>query len=334
MRLGLAVPLEAIGLRASLDLAREAEALGYDDVWSSEVAGPDGFTPLAALAATTSRVRLGLALAPAFTRPPALLAMSAASLQVVSDGRFVLGLGASSPAIVGRWMGARYVKPRTRVKETVEALRLALSGEKVDYAGATLDVHDFRLALGATWVPIYIGALGPRMFELAGAIGDGVLISLGAAHAVSKLLASFRQGAAGAGRDPGELDVWCRVLVAADEDGPELEQMLRRFLVGYGTVPAYNAHLANQGYEREAAAMAQAWAERRRADAVAAVSDGLLRGLVAYGSAERCVERLRAYRDAGVKTLVVDPVSAAPDPAERHRRVRRTVHIVQEGLAQ
>jgi probable F420-dependent oxidoreductase len=332
MRLGLAVPLEAIGLSASLDLARDAEALGYDDVWSSEVAGPDGFTPLAALAATTSRVRLGLALAPAFTRPPALLAMSAAALQEISGGRFVLGVGASSPAIVGSWMGTPYDRPRTRVRETVEALQLILSGEKTTYAGETLEVHGFRLGTGASWVPIQIGALGPRMFELAGELGDGVLISLGAAHAIPRLLERFHAGARVAGRDPAGLEVWCRVLVAADEEGPEVEAMLRRFLVGYGTVPAYNAHLARQGYAEEAAAMVAAWTGGRRADATAAVSDRLLRGLVAFGSAQACVEHLRAYRQAGVTTLVIDPVSAAADPAERMRRVRATVTTVLEGL--
>jgi probable F420-dependent oxidoreductase len=317
MRVGLAVPIEAIGLAASLELAREAEAIGYDDAWSSEIAGADGFSPLAALAATTSRLRLGLALAPAFTRPPALLAMSAAGLQAISGGRFVLGVGASSPPIVERWMGGEFGLPLTRVRETVEALRLILSGEKVSYAGRTLRVDDFRLALGPTWVPI---------------LGDGVLISVVAAHAVPGLVAGLHEGARGAGRDPGDLGVWCRVLVAVDEDGPELEAMLRRFVAGYGTVPAYNAHLTRQGYAVEAAAMADAWAGGRRAESTAAVSDRLLRGVVAFGSAGECVRALRAYRDAGVTTLVIDPVSAAPDPAERMRRVRRTVTTVLEGL--
>jgi probable F420-dependent oxidoreductase len=331
MKLGLTVPLEAIGLRESLALARDAEDLGYDELWSSEVATADGFAPLAALAATTRRVRLGVALVPAFSRPAALLAMSAATLQTISDGRFVLGLGASSPTIVGRWMGMDYARPRTRVRDTVDAVRALLTGEKVSFEGRDIHTHDFRLGLGPTWVPIYIGALGPRMYRLAGELADGVLMSFACAEGVPALLDDFRAGAQAAGRDPDELDVWCRVMVAADEEGPELRAMLRRFVAGYGTVAAYNELLARQGFPEEARAMAAAWADGRRSDAVDAVGDELLDSLVATGSVARCVERLRAYADAGVRTLTIEPVSAVLDPAERLRRVRTTVEAI--GLA-
>ena len=168
--LGLALPLPGVDYGVSEELARGAEAAGYAGVWTSETAQFDGFTPLAALAPVTDQLRLGLALAPAFTRPPALLAMTAASMQRVSGGRFVLGIGSSSPAIVDRWMGLEYERPLTRVRETVTVLRQIFTGDKVTYAGRTLRVEDFRLEAGPTWMPILIGALGPKMYRLAGSL--------------------------------------------------------------------------------------------------------------------------------------------------------------------
>ncbi|HVW46348.1 MAG TPA: LLM class F420-dependent oxidoreductase [Solirubrobacterales bacterium] len=328
MRLGLAVPIEALGLAETLAVARDAETLGYDDLWTSEVGTVDGFAPLAALAEATTTTRLGLSLAPVFTRPAALLAMSAATLQTIAEGRFVLGLGSSSPAIVERWMGGTYERPLTRVRETVEAVRAMLSGEKVTIEGETIRSHDFRLGLGPTWVPIYIGALGPKMSRLAGEIADGILLSFATAEGAPILLDDFRAGARAAGRDPADLGVQCRVTVSADPDGPELQTMLRRFIVGYGTVPAYNAHLARQGFPAEAAAMAAAWAEGRRADALEAVSENLLRSLIPSGSPAECLERLGAYAAAGIDTVTIEPVSAAPDPAERRTRVRRLIEAI------
>jgi probable F420-dependent oxidoreductase len=328
MRLGLAVPIEALGLAGTMEVARDAEALGFTDLWTSEVGTSDGFSPLAALAEATTETRLGIALAPVYTRPAALLAMSAATVQTISAGRFVLGLGASSPPIVERWMGGTYERPLTTVRETAEAVRGMLSGEKIDVDGETIRSHDFRLGLGATWVPIHLGALGPKMFRLAGEIADGVLLSFVVAPAIPTLLEGFRDAAREAGRDPDELGVSARVTVCADEEGPETATMLRRFIAGYGTVPAYNAHLVRQGFPEEAEAMASAWADGRRKDAVAAVSENLLRTLIATGSVADCVERLKAYNAAGVDTVTIEPVSAAADPAERSRRVRATIEAI------
>lgn len=327
-RLGLAVPIDGMGLRESLELAVEAEALGYDDAWSYEVSGTDGFTPLAWLAARTERLRLGISLVPAFHRPPALLGMSSASLQELAGGRFVLGLGSSSPTIVERWMGGVHERPLTRVRETVEALRLVLAGGKVDYDGETVRVDGFRLALPAAQVPVLLGALGPRMHRLAGAVGDGLITVFTTVEATPALLGDFHAGARDAGRDPASLGVVSKQFVAVDEDDEALRAMLRRFVCGYATVPAYNALIARQGFAEEAERMAAAWAEGRREDALAAVTDELLEALIAFGSADRCASRLRAHAGAGVTTLLIAPVTAVRDPVELRRRVRATVEQI------
>ncbi|HEX4107122.1 MAG TPA: LLM class F420-dependent oxidoreductase [Solirubrobacteraceae bacterium] len=319
-RLGLAVPIEGLPLRDALDLAVRASELGYDDCWSYEVNVSDGFTPLAWLTGQAPSLRLGISIIPAFTRPPALLAMTSASLQQLSGGRFVLGLGSSSPNIVERWMGGTYERPLTRVRETVEAVRLVLSAEKASYHGTTLRLDDFRLDMEPTPVPIMLGALGPRMFALAGEIGDGVITVFNSVAATAALIAEC---------GPGDgFDVVSKLFIAVDEDDAALRDMLRRMLTGYGTVPAYNRYLARQGYAAQASAMAEAWARGDRRAALAAVDDEMLGQIFVFGSAADCARRLRDYAAAGVRTVLIAPMTAAGDPTERRRRVEHTIEQV------
>lgn len=310
MRLGTVLPVAGMSLRDSLDVGVAAEALGYDDVWTSEVDAQDGLTSLAALAARTDRVRLGVSLLPAQTRPPALLAMSAASLQDLSLGRFVLGLGASTPTVVEGWMGLEQQRPATRVRETILAVRLALTGERIDFEGDTVSMTGFRLGLPASHVPIMVGALGPGMFRLAGEEADGVLLSFTAAAAIPLLLEEFRSAA---GTRVDELDIVCRVPVAFGQDSPPLRAALRRLLAGYAIVPAYRASFSRQGFTDEVGEIAAAWAGGDRAGAAGLVSESMLESLTVFGSAEQCAGKLAAYRDAGVKTLLVSPVSTESD---------------------
>src|SRR5437660_4200299 len=140
-RLGLTPPIEVTGFASAVDLCAQAERLGYTDVWSAEVGAVDAFSPLAAIAVKTERVRLGTALVPVFNRPPALTAMSAAGLQQLSGGRFVLGVGLSSPAIVSSWMGLAFDGRVKRIEEYVEVLREALAGKTGDYRGGSAGRH-------------------------------------------------------------------------------------------------------------------------------------------------------------------------------------------------
>lgn len=329
--LGLAVPIEGLSLRESLELAAEAEGMGYSDAWSYEVDTNDGFTPLGWLAARTRRMRLCISLVPAFSRPPALLAMTVSGLQDISDGRLLLGLGASSPAVIGGWMGLDHAKPLTRVRETIEATRLALTGERATYRGETVRMEGFRLGGAPTTVPIALGALGPRMNRLAGSDADGLIMVFNVPERTPVLLEQFRAGAREAGRPAGE--VITKVFVAVDEDLDTLRPQLRRFITGYAVVPAYNDLLSRQGFAAEARALATAWAEGRRRDALEAVTDDLLRTLIVFGSAAACEAQLRAHLDNGVDSLIIAPITAAADPNERRARIRNTVEQVARRLA-
>jgi probable F420-dependent oxidoreductase len=312
-RLGLSIPLTDFSLAESVDIARRAESLGYTDAWSTEAAAWDGFSPLVALGARTEHMRVGLGIAPAFTRPPTLLAMTAATVQALVSGRFCLGLGASTEAVVGRWMGLEYARPYQRVMETLEVVQRVLHGERVSYVGETVRVQDFQLRLPGglpTPPPVLLGALGPRMLRLAGAHADGVVLVNVGPRMIETMLQTFWAGADASGRDHRPLDVICRVGVAVDEDSAELRADLRRHIASYGSTRAYNMFFQRQGFETEARAMRAAWEQRDGKAASAAVSDAMLDELFVLGDAERCRARLEAYYAAGVRTVLVMPMSA------------------------
>jgi probable F420-dependent oxidoreductase len=320
-RLGLTVGLEGLSLVDQLRVARESESWGYTDIWSAETAGPDGFSPLAAIAATTSKVRLGTAIVPVFTRPAALTAMSAAAIQEISGGRFVLGLGTSSDIIVNNWMGESFERPLTRLREYVEAIREILAGKKTDFDGKTTTTHGFRLQLPVEEPPpIYIAALGPKACRLAGEVADGVIFFLKGPEGVATAMEHVRAGAEAAGRDADAIDAVIRVLVALDEDEQVLSHIGRRLTAQYAMVDVYNRSLRAEGFVEEADGIRARWQAGDRNGALEKVSDRMLDNLHVFGDLDRCRERIAAFRAAGIKTPVLAPFSIAGDPTERATR--------------
>ncbi|HEX2294116.1 MAG TPA: LLM class F420-dependent oxidoreductase [Actinomycetota bacterium] len=321
-RLGLTIGFEGTGLRDAVELARHAEELGYTDLWTAEVGGADALTPLAALAVTTSSARLGTGIVPVFTRPPALLAMSAAALGDLSGGRFVLGLGTSSNVIVERWMGERFARPLTRLREYVEVVRACLTGDKVEFHGLTTRVDGFRLQHAPADVPIHVAALGPAACALAGEVGDGIVFFL-------KTPDGVREGLSWANaqrRDRGPLDVVIRLPFLVDHEPEVLSVAARRLLLSYAPVDVYARSLAAQGFGVEIAAIREAWNAGDRRRAVELVPDHMIDALFVTG-VDRAAARLDELRAAGVTTPVLLPMSFA-DPAERAGRVRRAVEAL------
>lgn len=294
-RLGLTIPVLPFDVRKSCELARKAEDLGYTDVWSAEAGGTDGFSMAAAAAIATERVRLGTAIVPVFTRPPALIAMSTLTVHQASGGRFCLGLGASSPTIVERWMGTAFDRPVVRIRETVQVVRAALTGDKVDFEGTTVRVKGFRLEQGAEGeVPIFLAALGPRMLSLADEIADGVALFL-ASEAGVRL----------AKESAPSCEMLARLICFVGDEPSDVRDFARWLLAPYLSVPGYNRFVAAQGFEEEAAAVATAWGAGDRQGALASISDALVDALVISGPAGACRERVQSLREAGLDTPVL-----------------------------
>src|ERR1700679_3607879 len=186
-RYGITIPFEGVTLLEHRDWFHRLADLGYSDVWSSEVDGADGFTPLTVAALSEPRLNLGVAVTPAFTRGPGLLAMSIASMAEVAGGRFTMGLGASSQPVVERWNGIAYEKPYQRTRDVLRFVKRALDGEKIDEVFETFEVHGFKLSRPVIErPPILLGALRPGMLRLAGEEADGAILNWLAASDVAQ----------------------------------------------------------------------------------------------------------------------------------------------------
>src|SRR5262245_4128219 len=310
-RLAISLPVPFASPRACVELARTAEReWGYDAIWLAETNGPDSASLAGALALATERAALGTAIVPAQTRTPALLAMTAATVAGLAPGRFVLGLGSSSHAIVEGWHGLPFEKPLARVRETVAIVRAALAGEKTDFEGKTARSRGLRLGfVPERPVPIYLAALRERMLELAGEIGDGLIVNLFPVTAMPRILAAWRRGAARAGRDLGSGEVVCRFQVAVTDDVPAARRLVRAAFTGYVAQPVYNAYFRWCGFEVEAAAVAEAFARGDRAASSAAMTDELIDRVSILGSASRCREQIAEFVAAGVTTPVISPIA-------------------------
>lgn len=322
MRLGLTLPLAGVDVGEAVGLAAAAEDAGFEDCWLAEMAGPDSVSLAGALAVTTG-LRVGTGIVAVQTRSPFVLAMTAATLARLSGGRFVLGLGASSEAIVSGWNGVPYERPLARVRETVTVVRALLRGEKVTYAGETLRLSGGRLTvLPDRPVPVHVAALNTGMLRLAGAVADGVVLVLRGPHHLAAAREVVAEGARDAGRDPSEVEIVVRVPVALGDDPDERARRLRAALVTYLGVPAYNRYLASLGYREEAERARAAWAAGDRAGTLAAVSDGLLGEVAVSGDAAACRLGIDRYRAAGVDALALLPVAG---DLEAHRAAVATL---------
>lgn len=321
-RWALTVPLEGFTLAELGELAREAERLGYTDAWSFEVDGVDGFSPLAVVGMATG-MRVGTAIANAYTRGPATLAMSAAGLAEIAPGRFCLGIGAGSQVIVEQWNGGAFLKPATRVREMVQVLRTALAGERVVFDGQTLRVDGFRLSRPpARPVPIHVAALRPGMLRLAGEVADGAILNWLAADDVPRSAAVVHEAARQAGRDPASIEISARLFVHVDPPGPAADLAARRHITAYLNVPVYRAFHEWLGRTEALGTMWQAWARGDRKAAVAAIPDQVVDALIPRGSMAEIRARIRRYFEAGLDTAFLSLHTSEPDPAKRREVLR------------
>lgn len=266
-------------------------------------------------------MRIGTAVVPIYNRTPMVLAMTAASLSQLSNGRFVLGIGTSSENIVERWNGIAFEKPYTRMRETLRVVKDLLAGEKVTFAGETLRLDGYRMTVAAAGEPkVYIGALNRRMLRLAGEMADGVILNMLAPEHMKIVLAEVAEGAVAAGRDPNEIESVARIHMVYDQPFDVAAPLVRAVFGAYAATSVYNRFFDWIGFETEAAAIAKAWAAKDREGVAAGVSDELVRTIAVTGSAAECRVRLDEYFEAGLDVAALNPLTL--DPADAYRMMR------------
>jgi probable F420-dependent oxidoreductase len=277
-RWGMTIPLGGVPLADHAAVYQALGEAGFTDLWSSEVAGTDAFTPLALASAWAPRMRLGTAIAPVFTRGPGLLAMTAAALAEAAPGRFQLGIGASSPVVVGDWNAVEFTEPYARSRDMLRFLKSALAGELVDQEYETFAVRRFRLERPPADPPqILLAALRPGMLRLAAAEADGVILNWLAASDVATALAETTTAGTG-------FEVATRIFVCPTDDDAYARTIGRRLIAAYLTVPAYAAFHRWLGRADTLSPMWQAWSAGNRKAAVAAIPDDVVDALVIHGT--------------------------------------------------
>jgi coenzyme F420-dependent oxidoreductase len=297
-RRDIVVPGGMPSLEAVVELAERAESLGYDRLSVPEVTGRDAVTVLATLAARTDDIGLSNDVLSPWGRSPAILGQTAVTLQEASGGRYRMGLGTSSPALTAQWHLEGYDRPLRRLRETIEIVTQVADGGRLEYDGEVFDGGGLSLrGVDPAEVPIDVAALGPKTTELAGRFADGWVPQLFTTDALRDRLADLRRGAELGDRDPSDLRVAVTVRSCALEDVGRAREVAGRqiaFMVAaYG--PYYRRSIARQGFEAETDAIHGAWTDGDRGEAVAAVTDEMVDGLVAAGSPETVRETVARY---------------------------------------
>ncbi len=329
--------------KSALAYAVEAERLGVDSAWTAETWGYDGATPLAYLAAQTTRIRLGAGILQVGTRSPALTAMTALALASLSGDRFLLGLGVSGPQVIEGWHGVPFARPLQRLRETVEIVRRVTRGERLVYDGEIYTVPlpggEGKALISSVpprpHLPVYLATLGPKSLELTGALADGWLGTSFIPEHASLFFAPIAAGAAQAGRTLADLDLQVAAGVVAFSD--DVERLIAPRKPGLAfTLGAmgsrqhnfYNEVFQRSGYADVALEVQDLWFKKQREAAVARIPDELVLKTNLIGTEEMVRERLRAHRHAGVNTLQVLPDGETLD--ERLATLARLVELVKE----
>jgi len=324
------VPLRvAIWAEASADgvtFVQEAERLGVHSAWAAEAWGYDALTPLAFLAGRTSSIGLGTSIAQLGARTPAMLAMSAMSMQALSGGRFILGLGTSGPQVMEGWHGVRFDAPVQRTRETIEIVRAITAGERLDHQGRLYQLplpggegKAIRSMAAPVHVPIYVASLGPANLRMTGELADGWIGTAFIPESADAFLGPLRDGAEKAGRTLADLDLTVAATVEITDD---LDEAARRHARGYAFTfgamgsPEHNFYkdaFGRQGYGDAAADVQKLWLAGRREEAADAVPVELGVKTNLLGPPSAVKKRLRVYRDAGIGTIKVGVAGSGLD---------------------
>jgi len=322
---------------------QEAERLGYDSVWAAEAYGSDAATVLAFLAAGTSRIRLGSAIFQMPARSPAMTAMTAATIDQLSGGRMLLGIGSSGPQVAEGWHGQRFARQLQRTREYVAVVRMALARERLEYHGETIDLPlpdgpgkplKLMIAPAQERIPIYLAAIGPKNTALAGEVADGWIPTFFSPEHVATFRSLLEEGAARSGRSLERFDI-APVVNAYVSDDLELARNLMRpglalYIGGMGSREQnfYNRLVQRYGFEAAAREIQDLYLAGKKEEAAGAIPAELIDMVSLCGPRDAVRERLAAFREAGVGTLIVAPMTfSAGDRSSQLRAISELTDV-------
>jgi F420-dependent oxidoreductase-like protein len=346
MKLGVHIGYWGLGLTSAdqLSIVQEAERLGYDSVWTAEAYGSDAATILAWLAGQTSTIKLGSGIFQMPGRSAAMTAMTAATIDQLSDGRMLLGIGSSGPQVSEGWHGVRFGKQIQRTREYIEVLRIALARQRLEYHGETIQLplpdgpgKALKLTIAPVQerMPIYLAAIGPKNTALAGEVADGWMPTLLSPEHLPLLRESLEEGAARAGRSLDGFDIAPTVNVNITEDDVDgardaVRPFMALYIGGMGSREKnfYNTLVQRYGFEDAAREVQDLYLAGQKEEAAAALPVELIDLVSLVGPRDRVRDRLRAFRDAGVGTLGVSPMAWTRD--ERIKQLRLVAELAEE----
>jgi len=293
-------------LTKSLERVGLADRLGFDAAYATHIAGRDSLTVLMADAGASERIRLGTGVVPIFSRTPATMAQTAATIDEFSGGRMVLGLGVSHRVTVENWHGAKIDKPVTQMREYLGAVRAILRGDEPPDSERFPTKFAFMGYEARAELPIYVAALSPNMIRLAGEVADGVMLWLcSPSYIRDTVIPALREGCERAGRSAEGLDVVAAVPIALTDDAESARATFRQDLVPYASLPFYRAMLESSGFGEELAAFDAGMAAGDVERAKAGLSDRMLDELAGIGAKDDVHAAVRRYQDAGVTSPCV-----------------------------
>jgi coenzyme F420-dependent oxidoreductase len=284
---------------ALVEQAVRAEELGYDRAWLPESWGRNAAVTLTAVAENTEDIGIGTSIMPVYSRSPALVGMTAASLQEVSDGRFRLGLGPSGPIVIENWHGMDFGNPLKRTRETIDVVKQVLTGEEVTYDGEYFELEGFRLRQQAPDPAPRIDAagMGPKAVELAGRFADGWHALMLTRDGLNERFEDLHRGAEMAGKDPADVRTTLSLTCCALKHGTEARELVRQHVAFYigGMGTYYRDNLARQGHEEVAHTVYDEWNDGDREEALAAIDDDLLDSIAVGGTPDEARDLLGEF---------------------------------------
>jgi alkanesulfonate monooxygenase SsuD/methylene tetrahydromethanopterin reductase-like flavin-dependent oxidoreductase (luciferase family) len=316
IKVGVSVPAEdGLSAREIMQLATEAESLGYDSVLVGEAAGLEPFSVLGMIASVTRRVRIGSGIVSIYSRSPALTAMGFGTLDSCVPGRVIAGVGVSSPLMVSRWHNVPFDAPLGRAREFVVALREVLRGDRVDLDGRYYRLEGFRLDFPTpNKIPIMLAAMNPRMLSVAGAVADAVYLAWTPPDAVPAKIEFVRTGAEEAHRDPSELEIVALLWSYVGPDKKMILERCRRFVLQYAMQSSHRISFTGTWANIDEAD--QAWHAGDRKAALALCDDAVVDQMCALGDADTVAGRIMDFEKAGVNTVIVLPIGRSRGDVE------------------